>query len=94
MHAAIGDLWSRAETDRITAYIDEGENQASRRVAAKLGFAVRGQGHGRSGEPMTVYELRRDAWQSEAEAKARDSTVGSARVIRRAADEVDRFAKP
>ena len=64
MHAAIGDLWSRAETDCITAYIDEGENDASRRVAAKLGFAVRGQGHGRSGEPMTVYELRRDAWQS------------------------------
>ena len=61
MHAAIGDLWSRAETDCITAYIDEGENQASSRVAAKLGFAVRGQGRGRSGEPMTVYELRRDA---------------------------------
>ena len=64
MHAAIGDLWSRAETDCITAYIDEGENEASRRVAAKLGFAVRGQGRGRSGEPMTVFELRRDAWQS------------------------------
>src|SRR5690349_1968036 len=63
MHAAIGDVWSRAETDCITAYIDEGENEASRRVAAKLGFAVRGQGRGRSGEPMTVYELRRDAWQ-------------------------------
>jgi len=30
-------------------------------VAAKLGFAVRGRGRGRSGEPMTVYELRRDA---------------------------------
>jgi RimJ/RimL family protein N-acetyltransferase len=55
MHAAIGDLWSRTETAGITAYIDEGENEASRRVAAKLGFAVRGQGHGRSGEPMTVY---------------------------------------
>jgi RimJ/RimL family protein N-acetyltransferase len=63
MHAAIGDLWSRSETTCITAYIDEGENEASRRVAAKLGFAVRGQGRGRSGEPMTVYELRRDAWQ-------------------------------
>jgi RimJ/RimL family protein N-acetyltransferase len=63
MHAAIGDLWSRTETTCITAYIDEGENEASRRVAAKLGFAVRGQGRGRSGEPMTVYELRRDAWQ-------------------------------
>ena len=64
MHAAIGDLWSRTEVDCITAYIGEGENQASRRVAAKLEFAVRGQGRGRSGEPMTVYELRRDAWQS------------------------------
>jgi hypothetical protein len=32
-------------------------------VAAKLGFAVRGQGRGRSGESMMVYELRRDAWQ-------------------------------
>jgi RimJ/RimL family protein N-acetyltransferase len=63
MHGAIGDLWSRAEADCITAYIDEGENEASRRVAAKLGFAERGQGRGRSGELMTVYELRRDAWQ-------------------------------
>jgi NAD+ kinase len=63
MRAAIGDLWGRAEADGITAYIEEGENEASRRVATKLGFAVRGQGRGRSGEPMTVYELRRDAWQ-------------------------------
>jgi RimJ/RimL family protein N-acetyltransferase len=65
MHAAIGDLWSRTEAAWITAYIEEGENEASRRVTAKLGFAVRGQGRGRSGEPMTVYELRRDAWQPE-----------------------------
>jgi RimJ/RimL family protein N-acetyltransferase len=63
MSAAIGDLWGRAGTDCITAYIEEGENEASRRVAAKLGFVVRGQGRGRSGEPMTVYELRRDVWQ-------------------------------
>jgi RimJ/RimL family protein N-acetyltransferase len=63
MQAAIGDLWRRTETVCITAYIEEGENEASRRVAAKLGFAVRGQGRGRSGEPMTVYELRRYAWQ-------------------------------
>jgi RimJ/RimL family protein N-acetyltransferase len=68
MHAAIGDLWARAETDRITAYIEEGENEASRRVAAKLGFAVRGRGRGRSGEPMTVYELRRDVWHARASA--------------------------
>ena len=64
MHAAIDDLWRRAEIDDITAYIDDEQNQPSRRVAAKLGFAVRGPGRGRSGEPMTVYELRRDAWQS------------------------------
>lgn len=63
MHAAVGDLWGRTEAHGITAYIEEGENEASRRVAAKLGFAARGQGRGRSGEPMTVYELRRDAWQ-------------------------------
>lgn len=63
MYAAIGDLWGRAETDCVTAYIEEGDNEASRRVAAKLGFAVRGQGRGRSDEPMTVYELRRDVWQ-------------------------------
>jgi RimJ/RimL family protein N-acetyltransferase len=63
MRAAIGDLWGRAEADGITAYIEEGGNEASRRVAAKLGFAVRSPGRGRSGEPMTVYEVRRDAWQ-------------------------------
>lgn len=63
MHTAIGDLWGRAGIDRIAAYIAEGENEASRRVAAKLGFTVRGRGRGRSGEPMTVYELRRDVWQ-------------------------------
>jgi RimJ/RimL family protein N-acetyltransferase len=34
----------------------------SRRLAANLGFTVRSQGHGRFGEPMTVYELRRDVW--------------------------------
>jgi hypothetical protein len=30
--------------------------------AAKLGFAVRSTGRGRSGEPMTVYTLCRDDW--------------------------------
>ena len=58
MRAAIADFWSRTGIDRIAAYIS-GENDPSRRVAAKLGFAVRGAGRGRSGEPMTVYELRR-----------------------------------
>jgi RimJ/RimL family protein N-acetyltransferase len=58
MVAAIDDLWRRADVDSIAAYI-AGENEPSRRVAAKLGFTVRGAGLGREGEPMTVYELRR-----------------------------------
>jgi RimJ/RimL family protein N-acetyltransferase len=58
MRAAIDDVWTRAGVDRIAAYIDA-ENVASQRVASKLRFAVRGPGRGRSGEPMTVYELRR-----------------------------------
>lgn len=58
MRAAIDDLWSRAGVESITAYI-EGENAPSRRLAGKLGFLARGPGRGRSGEPMTVYELRR-----------------------------------
>jgi len=62
MEAAIDDLWSRTDVESITAYIEEGANEPSRRLAAKLGFAVRGPGRGRSGEPMTVYALRRDDW--------------------------------
>jgi RimJ/RimL family protein N-acetyltransferase len=58
MRAAINDVWERAQVDHVTAYID-GTNPPSRRVAAKLGFVVRGPGSGRFGEPMTVYELRR-----------------------------------
>ena len=57
MRAAIGDLWDRARVDHVKAYID-GTNPSSERVAAKLGFAVRGPGTGRFGEPMIVYELR------------------------------------
>ena len=60
MRAALADLWSRTRTELVTAYIDPG-NPPSERVAAKLGFVVRGPGLGRSGEPMTVYELRRGA---------------------------------
>lgn len=60
MKAAIDDLWRRTGFEGVAAYIS-GENEPSRRVAAKLGFAVRGEGRGRSGEPMTVYELRRPA---------------------------------
>ena len=60
MEAAIDDLWTRTDVESITAYIEDGENEPSRRLAAKLGFTVRGPGRGRSGEPMTVYELRRD----------------------------------
>src|SRR5262249_2805379 len=62
MEAAIDDLWSRTDVESITAYIEEGANEPSRRLAAKLGFAVRGPGRGRSGEPMTVYALHRDDW--------------------------------
>ena len=62
MRTAIADFWSRTEIECIAAYIS-GENEPSRRVAAKLGFTVRGPGRGRSGEPMTVYELRRTAEQ-------------------------------
>ena len=59
MEAAIDDLWSRTDVQTITAF-EDGQNEPSRRVAAKLGFAVRSTGRGRSGEPMTVYTLCRD----------------------------------
>jgi RimJ/RimL family protein N-acetyltransferase len=62
MEAAIDDLWSRSDVEVVTVYIEEGENDPSRRLAARLGFAVRGPGRGRSGEPMTVYGLRRHNW--------------------------------
>ena len=61
MEAAIDDLFSRTDVETITAYISDWENVYCR-VAAKLGFSVRGRGHGRSGEPMTVYTLPRDDW--------------------------------
>jgi RimJ/RimL family protein N-acetyltransferase len=62
MEAAIDDLFSHTDFETITAYISDGENEPSRRVATKLGFSVRGRGRGRSGESMTVYTLRRDEW--------------------------------
>ena len=62
MRVAIGDLWGRTGVQIVTAYIEEGDNEPSCRLAASLGFTVRSQGRGRFGEPMTVYELRRDAW--------------------------------
>jgi len=58
MRAALGDLWKRGLADHVKAYID-GTNPPSERVAAKLGFTVRGPGIGRFGEPMIVYEVRR-----------------------------------
>jgi RimJ/RimL family protein N-acetyltransferase len=70
MQAAIGDLWDRTDAESVTAYIEDGDNAASRRLAVKLGFVARGQGRGRSGEPMTVYELRREVWQRRAKAEA------------------------
>jgi RimJ/RimL family protein N-acetyltransferase len=60
MRAAIDDLWHRTGVASIAAYI-AGENEPSRRLAATLGFVVRGDGRGRAGEAMTVYELRRPA---------------------------------
>jgi RimJ/RimL family protein N-acetyltransferase len=62
MQAAIADFWSRIDIESITAYIADGESDASRRVAAKLGFTVRGPGRGRSGEAITVYALQRSIW--------------------------------
>src|SRR3954464_11586419 len=63
MRVAIGDLWTRAAgVANVTAYIAEGENEPSRRLATSLGFTMRSQGRGRFGEAMTVYELLRDAW--------------------------------
>jgi RimJ/RimL family protein N-acetyltransferase len=81
MEAAIDDLFSRTDVETITAYISDGGNEASRRVAAKLGFSVRGRGHGRSGEPMTVYTLPRDDWlrqRPEASARSEDFSPGPA----------------
>jgi len=61
MGVAIGDLWGRTDADCVTAYIGEGQNEvAPRRGQARIRGAW--SGRGRSGEPMTVYELRRDVW--------------------------------
>ncbi len=57
MRAAIDDVWARAGATHLVAYIRP-ENAASHRVAEKLGFWVRGRGLTRSGDPMSVYELR------------------------------------
>jgi RimJ/RimL family protein N-acetyltransferase len=57
MRTAIDDVWTRAGAAHLVAYIRP-ENAASQRVAEKLGFTVRGPGLTRSGDPMTVYELR------------------------------------
>ncbi len=46
MEAAIDDLLSRTDVQTITAYIEDGQNEPSRRVAAKLGFAVRSRDTG------------------------------------------------
>ena len=59
MRAALADVWDRAGVESVTAYIAEGGNEPSRRLAASLGFTVRSQGRGRFGEPMTVYQLQR-----------------------------------
>src|SRR5215471_4212567 len=41
MRAALDDLWTRTDTESVAAYIS-GENEPSVRLAAKLGFTVRG----------------------------------------------------
>jgi len=60
MRAALADLWRRSAVEHVVAYIRP-ENLASHRVAAGLGLEVRGPGLTRSGDPMTVYVLRRRA---------------------------------
>jgi len=59
MRAAIADAWERTGADHLVAYIRP-ENAASLRVAEKLGFRFRENGLTRSGDPMLVFELRRD----------------------------------
>ena len=59
MRAAIADAWPRAGVDHLVAYIRP-ENAISLRVAERLGFSLRGPGRSRSGDPVGVYELRRD----------------------------------
>ena len=54
--AAIADVWARAATDHVVAYIRP-ENEISQRVAEKLGFRLRGPGRARSGDPVGVYVL-------------------------------------
>jgi RimJ/RimL family protein N-acetyltransferase len=59
MQAAIDDAWERTGADHLVAYIRP-ENAPSLRVATKLGFALRGPGRATSGDPVEVYEVRRD----------------------------------
>ena len=59
MRAAIADAWDRTGADHVVAYIRP-ENTASLRVAEKLGFRFRNDGTTKSGEPMLVFELRRE----------------------------------
>jgi len=59
MRAAIADAWVRTNADHLVAYIRP-ENAASLRVADKLGFRFRNDGLTESGDPMLVFELRRE----------------------------------
>src|SRR5947208_15360175 len=47
MRVAIGDVWSRAGVERVTAYMEAGEAEPSRHLAPSLGFTVRSQARGR-----------------------------------------------
>ena len=55
-----GDRISSAAPTRADHGVHLGRGTNIPPLAAQLGFSVRGRGHGRSGEPMTVYTLPRD----------------------------------
>jgi RimJ/RimL family protein N-acetyltransferase len=59
MRAAIADAWDRTGADHLVAYIHS-ENTASLRVAEKLGFRFRNNGLTKSGDPVLVFDLRRE----------------------------------
>jgi RimJ/RimL family protein N-acetyltransferase len=56
--AAIEDAWVRSGVAHLTAYIRP-ENEASLRVAERVGFRRRGPGRARNGDPVSIFELRR-----------------------------------
>src|SRR3954471_6126001 len=57
MRVAIGDLWSRAGVESVTAYIEEAENEPSRRLAASLVSTMRIQGLHPFALPISSYAV-------------------------------------